>query len=513
MGGESVMGRVNPGSWKLAAGVAERAQGLVVSGFASLGAAQALFLRQTGRGGAWLSVLDGVAPVSDATGRQARAVALAFSYTGLRQLGLDPATELATFAEPFQQGMHQADRSRRLGDDDVRTLAPGGMQWSGNAHEEPRTAQEVHALLLLYAADTAAVAAWAEEVLGALTPAGVVLERRLALDLQKDERGLAREHFGFADGVSQPAPFGDGVVDRQGRPAARDPWHGVASGDILLGRANAHHEAAPGPYVAAGAAATTAGLVAGSAPDGAADLGLDGSYMVVRELQQDVAAFWGALDAGAAAIRGRDAGAGHVTAEWLAARIVGRDMDGNLLCPAGVMAAGADGMPGNAGGFLEADPQGFGCPAGSHVRRANPRDGLAASAADAQTLLDAANNHRILRRGRKYGPRAPGLREDDGQERGLLFMCLNTDLARQFEFVQQTWLLNPNFATLYDETDPLVGPKGPFTVREKGLALRRIVDVDTFVKLAGGDYFFLPSLPAIRYLAGIGRVEAEAASA
>jgi deferrochelatase/peroxidase EfeB len=132
------------------------------------------------------------------------------------------------------------------------------------------------------------------------------------------------------------------------------------------------------------------------------------------------------------------------------------------------------------------------------VRRANPRDGLAKDEASAQTLLDAANNHRILRRARKYGDTVENPAVDDRKDRGLLFMCLNTDIARQFEFVQQTWILNPNFATLYDETDPLVGPKGGFTIRER--PLRRIVPVETFVRLAGGEYFFLPSLPALRYL-------------
>ena len=78
-------------------------------------------------------------------------------------------------------------------------------------------------------------------------------------------------------------------------------------------------------------------------------------------------------------------------------------------------------------------------------------------------------------------------------------MCLNTDIARQFEFVQQTWILNRNFAILYDEVDPLVGPKGQFTIPEN--PLRRIVEVETFIQLAGGDYFFLPSIPAINYLA------------
>ncbi|WP_404334805.1 hypothetical protein AB2M62_14340 [Sphingomonas sp. MMS12-HWE2-04] len=158
-------------------------------------------------------------------------------------------------------------------------------------------------------------------------------------------------------------------------------------------------------------------------------------------------------------------------------------------------------MPDNAFGFYDRDRHGMGCPMGSHVRRANPRDGLAPTPGDKQTLLDAANNHRILRRGRKYGPTIADPRVDDGKERGLLFIALNTDITRQFEFIQQTWLLNPNFAFLYDETDPLLGPKGGFTLPEK--PLRRIIEVDTFVQMAGGEYFFLPSMPALNYLASL----------
>ena len=93
------------------------------------------------------------------------------------------------------------------------------------------------------------------------------------------------------------------------------------------------------------------------------------------------------------------------------------------------------------------------------------------------------------------------LRADDGIDRGLLFICLNTDIVRQFEFVQQTWVLNKNFATLFDQTDPLVGPKGDFTIKEA--PLRRIVEVETYIKMAGGEYFFLPSLPALRSLASL----------
>ena len=117
---------------------------------------------------------------------------------------------------------------------------------------------------------------------------------------------------------------------------------------------------------------------------------------------------------------------------------------------------------------------GMGCPPGIHVRRAYPRDALAPSEEEqAQTLLAAANNHRILRRGRKFGATISDRREDDGVDRGLLFICLNTDIARQFEFVQQTWLLNPNFATLFDEIDPLIGPDGRMTIREEPLRRNR----------------------------------------
>jgi deferrochelatase/peroxidase EfeB len=220
--------------------------------------------------------------------------------------------------------------------------------------------------------------------------------------------------------------------------------------------------------------------------------------MVVRELKQDVASFWNSFEKGAQGITAGNAGASHITASWLAERAVGRSLDGDLLRPNGYLGP-KDGRPDNDFGFFDSDRQGCGCPLGSHVRRTNPRDGLARDEAAASSALDAVNNHRILRRGRKFGSTIADRNKDDGEDRGLLFICLNTDIVRQFEFVQQTWLLNKNFGTLFDETDPLVGPKGPFTIPEN--PLRRIVEVDTFIQMAGGEYFFLPSIPALKYLA------------
>jgi deferrochelatase/peroxidase EfeB len=184
-----------------------------------------------------------------------------------------------------------------------------------------------------------------------------------------------------------------------------------------------------------------------------------------------------------------------MTADWLAARVVGRDTDGNLLGPKGPLPP-KGGQPDNDVLFFRDDRMGFGCPIGSHVRRAYPRDGFAYEPAACPDLLRAANNHRILRRGRKFGQTIDDPRKPDNEDRGLLFICVNTDIVRQFEFVQQNWLLNPNFATLFNEVDPLVGP-GPMTLPTE--PLRRTVDVETYVTFAGGEYFFTPSLKALSY--------------
>lgn len=497
-------------NWKLKAPHDGMAQGLVVSGFAKLPAGRALFLEfrwpEKTRGGAWLQALETVAPITDADGKDRRAAALAFTWTGLQKMGL-PEPALASFSRPFREGMFQTDRLRRLGDrragEWLGTVVEGGPRWSANTPqaggEAIHTPITVHALLVLYERSEAAVEAWAAQVGKVLSRRGVRIAHRLPLVLDPDRKGISREHFGFADGLSQPIPYDEAAVTLGGGPAPTDGVNSVPLGEFLIGHRNGHNEHAPGPVTPEDAAAAAL-LPPHALAEGFRDLGLNGSYLVVRELKQDVAGFWRSMRLGAERIRASDpARCAHVTAEWLAERVVGRDKEGRLLCPGGRLPPGADGLPDNDFLYLKRDPHGTGCPAGSHVRRANPRDSLAPSGKLARALLDSANNHRILRRGRKFGPKLADPNVDDGQDRGLLFMCLNTDIARQFEFVQQTWLLNANFATLFDETDPLVGPAGPMTLRDA--PLRKIVEVETFVRLAGGDYFFLPSLPALHYLA------------
>lgn len=515
-------GTARPPGWKLVAPHDADTQGLVLSGFGDLPTGRALFLEfgwADAPPAGWLDALCAAAPISDADGRDPRAAALAFTWPGLRRMGL-PDQALASFSRPFREGMFQEDRARRLGDrragEWLETVIPGGPRWSANPGPRPaasvddpspdgetiETPVSVHALLLLYDVSDAAAEAWAAQVQAVLAAHGVRIVHRLPLVLDPDHQGISREHFGFADGLSQPAPFDAEAVRVSGRPAPQDGPNSVPLGEFLIGHLNGHHEKAPGPVTPDAPAAS--GLPPHTLAEGFRDLGLDGSYLVVRQLKQDAAAFWRSMRQGAAKIAASDPeNAAGVDATWLAERVVGRGVDGHLLCPGGYLPPDAHGLPDNDFLFLARDRDGSGCPAGSHVRRANPRDSLAPKPKLAQTLLDAANNHRILRRGRKYGPKLADPTHDDGADRGLLFMCLNTDIARQFEFVQQTWLLNQNFATLYDETDPLLGPKGRMTIRDT--ALRRVVDVETFVQLVGGEYFFLPSLPAVRYLARLGQ--------
>jgi deferrochelatase/peroxidase EfeB len=491
-------------SWKLDPEIAPDTQGFVVSPFSRLDAAEALFLELgNAASGEWLQPLLPDLQNSDATdelGERDLSMAIAFTWSGLRRMGLSPEA-LDTFSTAFRDGMHQADRQRRLGDRPGSTVVKNGARWSGNnlaaAGGGPAsTPLTVHVVLLLYAQNEAALEAWLAVLEPGLAGQGLTIVHRRRLCLMADEKGMIREHFNFVDGMSQPVLHGDWIRPPSG-PAGeqRLRWHGVKAGEVLLGHENAHKELAPGPVVKSSPTADQY-LSDHGAPEGFRNLGLHGSYLVVRELYQYVADFWKSMQDAAQAL-----GPG-ISADWVAERVVGRTQDGILLRPKGTPPVPPD-VSENDAGFDELDRHGFGCPLGSHIRRGNPRDSLPSRDGPNEGLLNASNAHRILRRGRTFGPKLKDRMTDDGQERGLLFMCLNSDIARHFEFVQQTWMLNPGFATLVQETDPLMGPEGRFTI--PALPIRYCPVVRTFVQFAGGEYFFLPSIPALRYLATLGR--------
>ena len=162
----------------------------------------------------------------------------------------------------------------------------------------------------------------------------------------------------------------------------------------------------------------------------------------------------------------------------------------------------------NEFGYFHEDPLGVRCPVGAHIRRTNPRDSLDPGPGTEKSLA-INRRHRLLRRGREYGQAlsadaalTESLAPDEA--RGLHFICLNGNIARQFEFVQNTWLNNPKFAGLYDDSDPLVGQSAPyggtFTMPSESVRAR-INGMPRFVRVRGGAYFFLPGLNALRHLA------------
>jgi len=146
------------------------------------------------------------------------------------------------------------------------------------------------------------------------------------------------------------------------------------------------------------------------------------------------------------------------------------------------------------------DPRGFKCPAGAHIRRANPRDSL-----DDEGSVDV-RLHRMIRRGTSYGPPLPeGVLEDDGADRGIIFVFAGAHIGRQFEFVKTQWLNDGIFIGAPSEADPLTGQgdgTGPFTIPQRPIR-RRLPGVPPFVTTRGGDYFFAPGITAMRWLADL----------
>ena len=498
-------------AWYMHEDCAADVQSLLACGLKGLPCAEALLLGLSeGPRGAWIAALLDAGAITAASAPaegQTTAGAVALTAEGLRRSGLD-AGLLGGFSAAFREGMTEPSRARRLGDA-PGTVCPDGLRWSGrsltekdgaepgvpqSAAIEARDAVVVHAVLLLYAVDETALASLAARLRDAIGRRGATVLLRIGLtDLPNDPQEPMREHFGFVDGVSQPIPQDHPedahrafkpLIDERRTQAAMDAAldrHRVWAGDILFGRRDAYGERPAGPFVPEENTAADR-LPTGIAPSGNRDFAWNGSYLVLRQLRQDAPAFWDAC----AAVAARHG----FTARHVAEKIVGRTLDGALLTPDGIAATD------NEAGFDATDPDGFGCPRGSHVRRANPRDAGARTPAERKGRLDSVNAHRILRRGRNYGPAwSP---DGPDAERGLLFACFNTDIVRQFEFVQQTWLVNRNFAAS-GEADPLVGPKGKFSI--EGAPVRRRIDVETFVRLVGGEYFFLPSLAALRYLA------------
>lgn len=466
-------------------------QGMVVSAYKHLPCAAYLLVQVTdaAKARAWLSGIVAKVTVSE-NKKSDLSTNLAFTFSGLKNLGLKPDV-LSTFSFPFQEGMASEYRSRILGDADEN--APNKWNWGGPD-------KSVDLLLLLFAKDETTIDASLLDAKNGLASSGGFGD---PVVLTAGRQPDSHEHFGFMDGIGQPVMQGTGNKERQ----LKRTHHAteLPAGEFLLGHTNVYGVTADSPVVDPAddprqlLSIVPPGAEGLNARPGMHDLGRNGTYLVFRQLAQDVAKFWNFLDQ---STRNDDGSSNEPARVRLGAKCVGRWPSGAPL----VLSPEED-KPGleseNNFAYFNRDVHGDACPIGSHIRRANPRDSLGP---DAKTALNSANRHRILRRGRSYGHRIENPLVEDGKERGLLFICLNSDIQRQFEFVQQTWINNPVFGGLYDEVDPLIGnlAKGDSIFTVQGQPLRtRVHNLSRFVIVKGGSYFFMPSIRALNYLASL----------
>lgn len=333
-----------------------------------------------------------------------------------------------------------------------------------------------------------------------------------------------KEHFGFTDGISDPVFAGQYPAEESalevpggGRlDVQHQQWQPLAPGEFLLGHPC---EAQELPTVAEPWGFTR-----------------NGSFLAVRKLHQNVGSFDRYIEEQARRYQ-RVAGFDGIeeARETLKAKMAGRWTNGIPLMAAAdwataqALAARYQDVPAiqrkprpqrSAAEQAQlrayesllsdfrygSDPAGARCPVTAHTRRSNPRDGLDPKLGVPGHAADTSlsNRRRILRRGLPYGDST--LRDDEG-EHGVLFMAVCASLFRQFEFVQQQWIEYGSVFGAGNDTDPLIGSRGPdnrFTIPVDPAGSGQpciCARLPQFVETRGGEYFFLPSLTALRQIA------------
>ena len=411
--------------------------------------------RDAAGGGGWLAgLLDKVqsaAEVESSVASSKRWVTLAFTWNGMRALGVDEAS-LASFPEEFRQGM--VARAEMLGD----TGPNHPDNWAGSLASD-----KLHAIAILFARDGAERARCLSEHQKLLAQCpGVEMLSTLELEATPPF-DYAHDHFGYRDRLSQPVIEGSGD---QPTPGSGAP---LKAGEFILGYPDEDGPPAnlPQPEV----------------------LSRNGSYLAYRRLQEHVSAFRDFL---------RQHGETPDEQELIAAKLMGRWRSGAPLVLAPEKddpALGADMQRNNDFAYKHQDPHGYAVPLGSHCRRMNPRDTGA-----------NMNRRRMIRRGATYGPPLPEGAPDDGVERGIAAFVICGSLIRQFEFAQNVWINDKNFHELGNERDPIIGTQDgtlEFKIPKRPIK-KRITGLPAFTTVRGGAYFFLPGLKALRYLSTLG---------
>jgi Dyp-type peroxidase family len=413
-----------------------------------------LTFRRADHGRAWLAgIIDRVGcgrAVASSGPLDARWVTVAFTWNGLRALGVDEAS-LATFPQEFREGM--AARAAVLGD----TGPNHPDNWIGGL-----ASPDLHAIVILFARDVAERERCVREhqQYAAQFPG---VEALSTLDLEATPPfDYAHDHFGYRDRMSQPEIEGMGVTPT---PGSGPP---IKAGEFFLGYPDEDANGGPLPL---------------PQPE---ILSRNGSYLAYRRLEEHVGAFRDFL---------RQHGKTQEEQELVAAKLMGRWRSGAPLVLAPQKddpGLAADPQRNNNFNYGKMDPHGYAVPLGAHIRRMNPRD----------TAVNM-NRRRMIRRGGTYGPPLPEGTADDGVERGIAAFVGCASLVRQFEFAQNVWVNDKTFHELGNERDPIIGahdgtydmtiPKRPIKKRIKGLP--------AFTTVRGGAYFFLPGISALKFLA------------
>jgi Dyp-type peroxidase family len=375
------------------------------------------------------------------------------SYAGLEALGL-PKESLQSFPEAFRVGM--AARAKQLGDEGVNdpknwdaAYGKGQIHIGVSAFSD---SEEKHQRAL-------AIAREQYEGFSGVSVLGMLNFGAQPGDLNS---------LGYKDGIDQPALEGSGVepLPGQGRP--------IKAGEFILGYPGETGAPLPMPQ-----------------PD---VLGRNGTYVGFRKYQSRVGAFNRFLHAN---------GGTEEERELIAAKLVGRWRSGaplTLAPDADNPALGADPQRNNNFDYAK-DPHGRQVPFGSHIRRMNPRD-------TQLTRLTDLNIHRVIRRGTTFGPPYDpnALSEQDDQvPRGAIFLLISAKAMATLEFLQQEWINDGNFIGVGDERDPIIGRQdedATFTIPKEPVR-RRIHGIESFNVLRGGEYFFLPSISALNWLANL----------
>jgi Dyp-type peroxidase family len=321
------------------------------------------------------------------------------------------------------------------------------------------------------------------------------------------------EHFGFLDGVSQP---GIRTVTAQENP--NDANQGVPGQDLIY----------PGEFVFGHPAQVPATPDKNEPPVSKDTQGVpkfmafpwmeNGSFMVWRRLQQDVEGFHAEVSAEAARL--------DMDPALLSARIVGRWPSGAPVVVAPLQdnpVLADDRLRNNDFEYERDDPDQRRCPYAAHIRKTYPRDDLnkffvdqSGIPAKAESGEASVQTKRIRRAGIPYGPELEE-GQDETQKRGLMFVCYQTSIENQFEFIQASWANEPAFVVgkeypgggqVTPGLDLIIGQNGtrdmdePFPNYPAGHHRGRSSVFAQFVTATAAGYFFMPSLTALKTALG-----------